>query len=269
MQNPRLTNRDDGNMVNGVRVVIRAPLEVVVAFPLVGHLVDETYSAEGSVHLCGTGYQPVNNSPLWRRRWRASIELSDPVVAKFLKRLELFAVTEIVRLYPNAEFVKAALHANGGNVNTLYQFLREQRSHMPLDLTLSANGSWVVSVEYPVVQSSKAAARGQVAQTCLDSVFSQATSKETVVYPYIKGYVNDGTEKGKAVTLDAQNTRDFTELPAQIQPGAPVAVWVQAHVCLNAAQFGIRLVVDDQYGMIFLPEAVRLAAAKRFAHMLD
>ena len=119
------------------------------------------------------------------------------------------------------------------------------------------------------MQSSKAAARGQVAQTCLDSVFSQATSKETVVYPYIKGYVNDGTEKGKAVTLDALNTRDFTELPAQIQPGAPVAVWVQAHVCLNAAQFGIRLVVDDQYGMIFLPEPVRLAAAKRYAHMLD
>ena len=87
---------------------------------------------------------------------------------------------------------------------------------MPLDLTLSANGSWVVSVEYPVVQSSKAAARGQVAQTCLDSVFSQATSKETVVYPYIKGYVNDGTEKGKAVTLDALNTHDFTQLPAHI-----------------------------------------------------
>ena len=37
----------------------------------------------------------------------------------------------------------------------------------------------------------------------------------------------------------------------------------------DAAQFGIQLQVDDQYGMIFLPEPVRLAAAKRYAHMLD
>ena len=132
MQNARLTNRDDGNMVSGVRLAVRSASEVVVAFPLVGHLVDETYSAEGAVFLTGTGYQPVNNAPLWRRRWRVSIELSDPNVAEFLKRLELFAVTEIVRLFPNAEFVKAQLHANGGNVNTLYQFLREQRDHMPL-----------------------------------------------------------------------------------------------------------------------------------------
>ena len=269
MQNARLTNRDDGNMVSGVRLAVRSASEVVVAFPLVGHLVDETYSAEGAVFLTGTGYQPVNNAPLWRRRWRVSIELSDPNVAEFLKRLELFAVTEIVRLFPNAEFVKAQLHANGGNVNTLHQFLREQRDNMPLELRQSASGSWVVPVEYPVVQSSKAAARMQVAQTGLDSVFSLATSKETVVYPYIKGYVHDGTEKGKAVTLDALNTHDFTKLPAHIQPGAPVAAWVQAHVVLNAAQFGIRMVVDDQYGMIFLPEAIRLAAAQRYAHLLD
>ena len=71
------------------------------------------------------------------------------------------------------------------------------------------------------------------------------------------------------MTLDALNMHDFTQLPAHIQPGAPVAAWVQAHVVLNAAQFGIRLVVDDQYGMIFLPEPVRLAAAKRYAHLLD
>ena len=114
---------------------------------------------------------------------RSFVRLKTPLHAKFLKRLELFAVTEIVRLYPNAEFVKVQLHANGGHVNTLHQFLREQRDHMPLELRQSASGSWVVPVEYPVVQSSKAAARGQVAQTCLNSVFSLATSKETVVYP--------------------------------------------------------------------------------------
>ena len=81
-----------------------------------------------------------------------------------------------------------------------------------------------------------------------------ATSKETV----IKGYVNDGTEKGKAVTRDAVNMHNFTQLLAHIQPDAPVAVWVQARVVLNAAQIGIWLVVDEQHGMIFLPEPVRL-----------